>query len=58
VRASWLNQNFFECYLLGGVLSGEIWLPAGPFPKPFIDANDIAELVVSAPMDERHASKL
>ena len=58
VRASWFNQNFSEGYLLDSVLAGEIALPAGPVPEPFIDADDIADVVVAALTDERHANRL
>jgi uncharacterized protein YbjT (DUF2867 family) len=58
VRASWFNQNFSEGYLIDGVLAGEIALPAGAVPEPFIDADDIADVVVAALTDERHANKL
>jgi uncharacterized protein YbjT (DUF2867 family) len=58
VRASWFNQNFSEGYLLDSVLAGEIALPAGPIREPFIDADDIADVVVAALTDERHANKL
>jgi uncharacterized protein YbjT (DUF2867 family) len=58
VRASWFNQNFSEGYLLDGVRAGEIALPAGAVPEPFIDADDIADVVVAALTDERHTNKL
>jgi uncharacterized protein YbjT (DUF2867 family) len=58
VRASWFNQNFSEGYLIDGVLTGEIALPAGAVPEPFVDADDIADVVVAALTDERHANKL
>jgi uncharacterized protein YbjT (DUF2867 family) len=58
VRASWFNQNFSEGYLLDAVRAGEIALPAGPVPEPFIDADDIADVVVAALTDERHANRL
>jgi uncharacterized protein YbjT (DUF2867 family) len=58
VRASWFNQNFSEGYLLDSVLAGEIALPAGAVAEPFIDADDIADVVVAALMDERHANRL
>ena len=58
VRASWFDQNFSEGYLLDGVLAGEIALPAGAVPEPFVDADDIAEVVVAALTDRRHAGKL
>ncbi|KRR18576.1 NmrA family transcriptional regulator [Bradyrhizobium lablabi] len=58
VRASWFDQNFSEGYLLDGVLAGEIALPVGAVPEPFIDVDDIAEVVVAALTEERHAGKL
>ena len=51
VRASWFNQNFSEGYLIDGVLTGEIALPAGVVPEPFVDADDIADVVVAALTD-------
>jgi len=58
VRASWFAQNFSEGYLLDGVLAGEIALPAGPIPEPFIDADDIADVVVAGLTDKRHVNKV
>ncbi|MCR4266655.1 NmrA family transcriptional regulator [Nitratireductor sp. ZSWI3] len=58
VRASWFNQNFSEGPFLDGILAGELALPAGPVPEPFIDADDIADVVVAALTDERHANRL
>jgi uncharacterized protein YbjT (DUF2867 family) len=58
VRASWFNQNFSEGYLIDGVLAGEIMLPAGPVPEPFVDADDIADVATAALTDERHSNKL
>ena len=58
VRASWFNQNFSEGYLLDGVLAGEVALPAGSVAEPFIDVDDIADVVVAALTHERHANKL
>jgi len=58
VRASWFNQNFSEGYLLDSVLAGEVALPAGAVPEPFIDANDIADVAVAALTEERHANRV
>lgn len=58
VRASWFNQNFSEGYLLDGVRAGEIALPVGEVLEPFIDADDIADVVAAALNDERHANQL
>jgi uncharacterized protein YbjT (DUF2867 family) len=51
-------QNFSEDYMLEHVLSGEIRLPAGDVPTPFLDADDIADVAVAALTDEEHAGQL
>lgn len=58
VRASWFNQNFSEGYLVDSILAGEVALPAGDVPEPFVDADDIADVVVAALTDDRHLGKL
>jgi nucleoside-diphosphate-sugar epimerase len=58
VRASWFNQNFSEGFLVDSVVAGEVALPAGAVPEPFIDADDIAEVVVAALTHDRHANRL
>jgi uncharacterized protein YbjT (DUF2867 family) len=51
VRASWFFQNFSESFMLDGILAGELVLPAGETPEPFVDADDIAEVAVAALTD-------
>jgi len=58
VRAAWFNQNFSEDFLLGPVLAGEVALPAGEVPEPFVDADDIAEVAVAALTQDGHAGQL
>jgi uncharacterized protein YbjT (DUF2867 family) len=58
VRASWFSQNFSESVLLEGVLAGEIVLPAGEIGEPFVDADDIADVVVAALTGDGHAGQL
>lgn len=48
VRASWFMQNFSEGFMIEGILSGELILPAGDIVEPFIDIDDIAEVAVAA----------
>lgn len=48
VRAGWFNQNFSEGAFIDMVLIGALTLPAGQTPEPFVDADDIAEVVVAA----------
>jgi len=58
VRASWFDQNFSEGYLIDGVLAGEVALPAGPVREPFIDIDDIADVVTAALSEDGHANRL
>jgi uncharacterized protein YbjT (DUF2867 family) len=48
VRASWFFQNFSESFMLDGILAGELVLPVGDTPEPFIDVEDIADVAVAA----------
>jgi uncharacterized protein YbjT (DUF2867 family) len=58
VRASWFNQNFSEGYLLDSVQAGYVALPAGDIGEPFIDTDDIADVVVAALTDDIHNGKI
>jgi uncharacterized protein YbjT (DUF2867 family) len=58
VRCTWFNQNFSESYLLDPVLDGEVVLPAGDVPEPFVDAEDIADVAVAALMEEGHTGEV
>jgi uncharacterized protein YbjT (DUF2867 family) len=57
VRASWFSQNFSEDHLLEPVLRGELALPGGDVAEPFVDADDIADVVVAALTDPGHAGQ-
>lgn len=54
LRLRWFYQNFSEDFLLPSVLSGELRLPAGQGREAFVDADDIAEVAVTALTDDRH----
>jgi uncharacterized protein YbjT (DUF2867 family) len=58
VRASWFSQNFSEDYLLDGVLAGELVLPVGAVPEPFVDADDIADVAVEALTEPGHTGQV
>jgi uncharacterized protein YbjT (DUF2867 family) len=58
LRSTWFMQNFSEDYMLDHVLSGEIRLPAGDVPTPFLDIDDLADIAVEALTDERHVGQL
>ena len=58
VRAGWFFQNFSENFLMDGVLEGQIVLPTTATKEPFVDADDIADVVVEALEDDRHIGQL
>lgn len=58
VRSSFMNQNFNESIWLEPVLHGELALPAGAVAEPFIDADDIADVVVAALTEPGHVGRL
>jgi uncharacterized protein YbjT (DUF2867 family) len=57
LRATWFMQNFSEDYMLDHVLSGEIRLPGGDVPTPFLDIDDLADVAVAALTDDRHIGR-
>jgi uncharacterized protein YbjT (DUF2867 family) len=58
VRASWFAQNFSEGHFVDAIRSGEVVLPAGDIPEPFVDADDIADVAVAAVSEDGHAGQL
>lgn len=58
VRCSWFNQNFSENFMLEGILTGELVLPAVDAVEPFVDADDIADVAVATLTESRHRNKV
>lgn len=58
VRASWFNQNFSEGAFIEMVLNGAITLPAGEQVEPFVDVDDIADVVAAAFIGDHHVGKI
>lgn len=58
VRCAWFMQNFSESYLIDGVLAGELLLPVGEVGEPFVDADDIADVVTAALSKPGHSGQL
>jgi uncharacterized protein YbjT (DUF2867 family) len=58
VRCAWFMQNFSEDYLLEPIREGEVILPAGDEPEPFVDADDIADVAVAGLTDDRHIGQI
>lgn len=58
LRSTWFSQNFSETYWVDDVLAGEVALPAGDTPEPFVDADDIADIAVAALTQDGHVGQL
>lgn len=54
VRASWFNQNFSESAFLDFVLAGQVALPMPEAEIPFVDADDIADVVAKVLVDDSY----
>ncbi|MEM9052041.1 MAG: NmrA family NAD(P)-binding protein [Bacteroidota bacterium] len=52
VRASWFSQNFSESFLRDPILAGHVALPMPEAQIPFVDAQDIADVVTKVLLDD------
>ncbi|MEO9964181.1 MAG: NmrA family NAD(P)-binding protein [Reichenbachiella sp.] len=57
VRASWFNQNFSESFLLDPILAGHVALPMREAQIPFVDVEDIADVVTKVLMEDSYNSE-
>ncbi|MFY0654588.1 MAG: NmrA family NAD(P)-binding protein [Cyclobacteriaceae bacterium] len=58
VRASWFNQNFSEGAFLDFVLAGQVALPMPEAEVPFVDVDDIAEVVTKVLVDDSYNGQI
>ncbi len=58
VRASWFNQNFSESFLLDPILAGHVALPQAKVKIPFVDTDDIADVVIEALLNDQHHGQI
>ena len=58
VRASWFNQNFSESFFLDPIVAGHVALPKNEVQVPYVDAIDIADVVVAALLDDKHNNEI
>lgn len=57
-RCSFFAQNFSEGIFMESVLAGEVVLPVGDIREPFVDVDDIADVVTVALTEDGHAGQL
>ncbi len=58
VRCALFNQNFDEGLFVEAVQAGVLALNAGDVVEPFLDVDDIADVVIDALTDARHVGRL
>lgn len=58
VRSAWFAQNFSEGFLADSVADGTVGVPAGEALEPFLDADDLADVVVAALTEDGHEGKV
>jgi uncharacterized protein YbjT (DUF2867 family) len=58
VRASWFNQNFSESFFLDPILAGHVALPQADATVPYVDTDDIADVVVEALLNDKHNEQI
>ena len=58
VRASWFNQNFSESFFLDPILEGLVALPQAEVKVPYVDTDDIADVVVEALLNDQHNDEI
>ncbi len=54
VRASWFNQNFSEGAFKDYVMAGQLALPMPEASVPFVDTNDIADVVTEGLLNDNY----
>ena len=58
VRSAFFAQNFDEKDFVELIRAGTVALPVGPVAEPFVDADDIADVVVAALTEDGHAGQV
>uniref|UniRef100_UPI00404B955B SDR family oxidoreductase n=1 Tax=Fulvivirga sp. TaxID=1931237 RepID=UPI00404B955B len=58
VRASWFMQNFSESFFLDPIIAGHVALPKAETKVPYVNTDDIADVVVEALTNEKHNGQL
>lgn len=58
VRASWFAQNFSEGLFHQFIVEGNIALPVTDVSEPFIDIDDIAEIVIASLTNREHSQQV
>lgn len=58
VRCDWFNQNFSESFFMEPILAGHVAVPRTETKVPYVDVDDIADVVVTSLTEEGNAGKV
>jgi uncharacterized protein YbjT (DUF2867 family) len=58
VRSSFFAQNFSEGFLADSIRAGMLAFPAGAVGEPFVDLEDVADVVAAALLEDRHVGRI
>ncbi|MCE7993007.1 MAG: NAD(P)H-binding protein [Roseivirga sp.] len=58
VRCDWFSQNFSESFFIEPILSGHLAVPRTETRVPYVDVDDIADVVVAALTEAGHTGKV
>jgi uncharacterized protein YbjT (DUF2867 family) len=58
VRSSWFAQNFSENFFLDDIVRGQVVVPIGDVKEPFVDIDDLADIVFAALTDDKHRGQI
>jgi uncharacterized protein YbjT (DUF2867 family) len=58
VRSAWFNQNFTEGHFSYGIQTGEVVFMADTVKEPFVDLDDLSEVVVACLLQEKHDGQI
>ncbi len=58
VRSAWFNQNFPEGHFAHGIKTGEVVFMAGQAGEPFVDLDDLADVVVASLLEPIHDNQV
>lgn len=58
VRCDWFNQNFSESFFMEPILAGHVAVPRAETRVPYVDVDDIADVVATSLTEEGNAGKV
>ncbi|MGE8552636.1 MAG: NAD(P)H-binding protein [Chryseobacterium jejuense] len=58
IRSAWFSQNFNEGHFLQGIKTGEVVFLSGAVTEPFVDLDDLSDVVVETILHKIHNGKV